>query len=186
MEMGNFATYATCDGGVGGRAGSVDDVFRTMAEDHQAALRQLAFHYSRNEADARDVVQDAFERALRKRPVVQSRRELRFWLTVVVRNLCITQWRAPARRTTSIDLGAIPAPDLPEDQFPWQTVKLADVEGMLQRLNGTTRDAFALHMKGTAVGGIAELLGISKAQVSVRLCRARRRLRKLLLESMAQ
>ncbi len=159
------------------------NVFSTMAQDHELALRHLALRFSGNDADARDLVQDAFERALRKRPPVRTRTELRCWLTVVVRNLCISRWRAPDRRSTSFGIEAIPAPAAGEEECPWETITVEVVETALPQLNATLRCVFTLHMEGVSVSGIAGALGISPAQVSVRLFRARQRMRKLLLDS---
>jgi hypothetical protein len=70
----------------------IDDVRR----DNRPFLIDLAFRMLGNIQDAEDVVRDAFSRLLRVE--LDSIEEIRGWLVVVVRRLCIDQMRSAKRR----------------------------------------------------------------------------------------
>ncbi len=162
---------------------SKTDLFETLAEDHGLALYRLALGKSHNAADAWDLVQEAFARALRKRPPIESRKELRAWLGRVVQNLFIDRCRASDQKIAAIDLDTLPAPQDEGVEQSWRTVGIDRVEAFLPQLNPTLRSVFALHLAGRTIPGIARDLGIPVQQVSARLFRARKRLRVLLLEA---
>jgi len=157
------------------------DLFETLAEDHGLALYRLALNKSHNPADSWDLVQEAFARALRRRPAIHNRRDLRAWLARVMNNLFIDRCRGADQRIAAFDLDTLPAPQEEAPQA-WRTVSIDRVEALMPELNVTLRNVFALSLAGRSVSGIAKDLGISVQQVSARLFRARKRVRALLLE----
>jgi RNA polymerase sigma-70 factor (ECF subfamily) len=159
-----------------------EDLFRTLAEDHGLALYRVALRKSHNAADAWDLVQETFARALRKRPSIGSRTELRAWLTRVITNLFIDRCRASEQKIAAIDLDTLPAPEDDGAEQCWRTVSIDRVEALMPQLNETLRNVFTWHLAGRSIPAIASELGISVQQVSARLFRARKRLRALLLE----
>jgi RNA polymerase sigma-70 factor (ECF subfamily) len=159
-----------------------EDLFRTLAEDHGLALYRLALSKSHNAADAWDLVQETFARALRKRPSIDSRKELRAWLTRVMTNLFIDRCRASEQKIAAIDLDTLPAPQDDGAEQSWRTVSIDRVEALMPQLNATLRNVFTRHLAGRSIPAIASELEISVQQVSARLFRARKRLRALLLE----
>jgi RNA polymerase sigma factor (sigma-70 family) len=72
---------------------------------HGEWLRRLAFYLLRDDADADDVVQEAWEAALRSPP--DPKRPMRPWLAQVVRNAVQSSRRASARRRAR-ELEALP------------------------------------------------------------------------------
>ena len=162
-------------------AGPAQDPFGTLSQDHELALYRVALLHCRNAADAWDLVQDVFERALRKRPPVKSRQELRSWLIVVLHNRFVDGRRADGgRRVTSVDLEAIPAVAAHEPRPLWRELGMEEVLPLLPRLGSNVRDVFVLHVAGDDVSEIAKRLGLAPSKVSSRLFRARRQIGEML------
>jgi RNA polymerase sigma-70 factor (ECF subfamily) len=156
-----------------------------MAEDHGLALYRLALGKCYNPADAWDLVQESFVKALRHRPAIHGRRELRAWLARVVNNMFIDRCRASAQRVAVIDLDGLPAPEDEGVRSYWRIVTTDQIESLLPRLNPTLRSVFVPHLAGRSIPDIAGDLGISGQQVSARLFRARKRLRAMLLDDLS-
>lgn len=74
-------------------AATLDDLLA-----HATWARRLAYRLVRDEAAADDLVQEAWEVALRTRP--EAGRPVRPWLGTVLRNLFRMKWRAQTRRET--------------------------------------------------------------------------------------
>jgi RNA polymerase sigma-70 factor, ECF subfamily len=65
-----------------------------LVQRHRAALERLAGRYVRNEADAADVAQEAFERALRNIGSFRGDAPFRSWLLRIAVNLALNRLRA--------------------------------------------------------------------------------------------
>jgi RNA polymerase sigma-70 factor, ECF subfamily len=133
-------------------------------------------------ADAEDVVQDAFERALRAQ-TVRLDGDPRPWLRRITRNVAYDTLRSRARR------GAIAAPANDEESAERTAVRheaLAEIGGALQTLTPAYRRAIVLHdLEGYSNSEIASLDGIPYHTVRTRLFRARRAMRDKLLPVVA-
>jgi RNA polymerase sigma-70 factor (ECF subfamily) len=154
------------------------NLFRTMADRHTQALYSLAIARTSDRDDAWDLIQEVYERALRRKPSVADDRALRAWLTVVLRNIFIDRYRTVATRRAFVDLEALPTPEPEGDQQQlWSNVSIEVIEQLGEELGPSARDIFRLHLKGLPVRGIAIELGIPPTTVSQKLFRARRKIR---------
>lgn len=159
----------------------------TFAE-HAPALLARALFLTSNHADAWDLVQDTFERALRRRPPVPQH-ELRRWLLVVIHHLHLDRCRH-ARRRRSVTLTedmSIPSPGPEAAEPSWTRLAAADVSDCVNRLDPRLRDAYLLHSEHRLrLAAVAERLGIPIATAGTRVFRARRQLRALLARRVSQ
>jgi predicted RNA polymerase sigma factor len=112
---------------------------------------------------------------------VRNDTELRAWLMTVLRNLHIDSKRSIAVRY-SIPCDSLPlsAPE-PEATPLWRQIDVEVLYATLPRLSPPMRRAFELRLAGHGMRQIARQLGIAEATVGVRLHRARRVLKKLIL-----
>jgi RNA polymerase sigma factor (sigma-70 family) len=143
-----------------------------------------AFNYARwltkNEADAEDVVQDAYIRALRFFSSLRGE-DARAWLLTIVRNTWYRRFprRAGSPMTTVADGEADNRPDAsldPEAQLiQQQTVE--QVRRALETLPTDFREVLVLReLEGLSYKEIAAIVGIPLGTVMSRLARARERL----------
>ena len=130
-----------------------------------------------NEADARDVIQDAFIVVWRELPRLRDLGRFDAWFNQIVRNRCrdILRRRRRARETT-IDGHDSSMPD------PTQGVAdTASLSAAFDRLPADQRQLLVLHhLHHLPVGDLAAQLGIPVGTVKWRLHRARRALARAL------
>jgi RNA polymerase sigma-70 factor (ECF subfamily) len=161
--------------------------FHRALREHEHALRDLALRLCRNPADAGDLLQDTFERALQRRAQYQAGSNLRAWLCTMLHHLFLDRCRARVRGPAhaSLDEVALPAPE-PAAEPAWAALTRDDVVAAVERLEPDFRRVYQLHsLEGVPYQEIAARLGIPKATVGTRLARARRKLRDLLLPARA-
>lgn len=162
--------------------------FEDAVRDHEPALTLLAENLTPSKADARDLVQDTFERALRAWDRLPADSNVRGWLVTILHNLFIDRCRRARRAPTtpiSDDLEA--PPSSPEEAAPpaWAGVTPEQLRAALSELDGEFRRAYELHaLERRSYRQIADELGIPMNTVGTRLLRARRKLRVILLRAL--
>lgn len=156
-----------------------------MAQRHGGALLKTAQMRSGHHADALDLVQDTFERALRQGPSMNSDEEVGRWLMVVLRNRFVDHCRFLATRTSgSVDIDLLAAPEPDPDPW-WLDVDPALVNAMVTRLSTRLRDALNLRVAGLSLREIALRHSITVSTAGTRIHRARRALRTLIERELA-
>lgn len=136
------------------------------------SLRRIAYSIVRNEHDAQDAVQQALLAVWARRECVEFAR-LKPYLTRAVMNACRDIQRARQK--------AIPMKEIPEMSYQPPDGVLADA---VERLPEKLRLPLLLHyMEGYKLAEIAGALGQSLPQVTSRLFRARKRLKRMLEEA---
>lgn len=176
------------------RAGDYS-AFEKLVTAHERRLYGLAMNIVRRREDAEDVVQTGFLNALEH--LSQFREEASFatWITHIVANEALKVLRKrrglpvlqPAGPSDEDEEGDIAHPDYIADwrEEPSQLVERKEVKRVLDEaidsLPEGHRLVFVLRdLAGKSVEETAEALGISKANVKVRLLRARLALREKL------
>ena len=162
-----------------------------LVREHESALRATALRLCRDSAEASDLVQDTFERALRSRDKLRPGSNLRAWLLTILRHLFIDRCRRSSREPRSelklelLDTGAaIPEP---EAEPSWAVITEAQLRAAVDRLSEEFRSVYLLHaIEGRSYAEISARLGIPGATVGTRLIRARRKLKILLQDHLAE
>jgi len=162
--------------------------FGVLIRRHQDKAFSLAMGMMRNEADARDCVQDAFLNAWRKLHSFRGDARFSSWLYRITHNACLMKMRSRRRRPEvplevrgSQDEGferQIPDPRRGADV----TVEIEELGGELVRAVDTLppnyREVFELaDLHHQSMKEIAATLGLTVPNVKTRLHRARLRLR---------
>jgi len=143
-----------------------------------------AFNYARwltkSDADAEDVVQDAYVRALRFFPSLRSG-DARSWLLTIVRNTWYGRFprTRAANQTTVYDDLTHDRPDdgLDPEALVMQQQAVEKVQRAVQELPADFREVIMLReLEGLSYKEIAAVAGIPIGTVMSRLARARERL----------
>jgi RNA polymerase sigma-70 factor (ECF subfamily) len=152
-----------------------------LVREHQSALYAFALKLCGDASDARDLVQDTFERALRAD--AEGRTNDRAWLFTVLHNLFIDRYRRRTRepRLASIDEVDIAASE-PTPLPLWAGVTLEQLQAALGQLDPEFREVYRMHaLDGLGYAEIAARLHTPISTVGTRIMRARRKLKALLL-----
>jgi RNA polymerase sigma factor (sigma-70 family) len=138
-----------------------------------------------NRADAEDLTQQTFERALRHWADFDPRRaSVITWLLAIARNIVIDHHRLRVQRTPSVDLDEVPPSDLPSVGIDATLGVSPELRDALTGLNDRERELIALRFGADCTGPqIADLTGLSLANVQQTLSRALRKLRASLEQS---
>jgi RNA polymerase sigma-70 factor (ECF subfamily) len=155
-----------------------EEVARRYGRDLLATARQL----TRNPDDARDLVQDAFERALQRDPPLGADALAR-WISAVIHNLFIDRYRQDRWRVQCLRaLHACPAEPRDTDETSPLSTRLDsdNVAAALNKLEAPFREVFEMSARDLSLSQIGAALGIRTATAGTRLFRARRKLRAIL------
>jgi RNA polymerase sigma-70 factor, ECF subfamily len=162
-----------------------DPRFEVVWRDDRDRMLVLARRMLGDATEAEDVVQDAFGRLARVD--LDELQDIKGWLAVVVRRLCLDRMRSARFRHESTTLGSLPdgvislPPELAAD--PADRVTLDDqvqlaLAVVLDRLSPAERTAFVLHdIFGFPYAAVGETVGRSTAACRQLASRARRAIR---------
>ena len=166
--------------------------FAELWERHSNTAFNVAYRVTKNRDDAEDVIQEAWMRAYVHLNTFDGRAKFSTWFTrIVINSALMTLRRKRAHPETSTEI---------TDGETWQHWEIADqtkdVEELyvrhermerlwraICRLQPSLRNVVEIHQSNdSSVKEIAELAGLSVAATKSRLLRARRALRKDLVE----
>jgi RNA polymerase sigma-70 factor (ECF subfamily) len=148
-------------------------------------LHNLATHLSQNAAQAEDLVQETYARALGAAAQFEEGSNLRAWLYRILRNTFIDLYRREQRARTEGGLDTVVedrAPAVEESAEPGQVRAVVghEIERAMMALTDDARTAVLLDLEGWSEAEIAEVLECAPGTVKSRLFRARAALRERL------
>lgn len=164
----------------GAREGAGEDPL-----EHADALYNLARHLARDAADAEDLVQETYARALRFSHRFQPGTHLRAWLFQILRNTFLTFYRLREREAAVAEDG-VPDWDAPmfhdaPDEDSGAMDAHTDLERAMRRLPEEFRTVLLLaEVEGLPLEEVARIMTCPVGTVKSRIFRAKERLRSLL------
>lgn len=146
-----------------------EQAFVDAVHEHQAMLFRVAYTILHNHEDCADALQDALEKAWRKKDTIRNPEAFRSWMTRIVVNCSRDALRRRKIAFASLDEN-LPAPEV-------EDTHLAD---MLNRLNEGLRLPLILHyMEKLSVADIAQIMRLPQGTIKNRLQRGRKKLAQL-------
>jgi RNA polymerase sigma-70 factor (ECF subfamily) len=173
-----------------------NDPFETEALSFLDALYRTALRMTRSEADAEDLVQETYIKALRFREQFTPGTNLKAWLFRILTNTFINSYRRRQAQPEMTELDDVSEFDLyrkmsaartaasagdPESEFLEQIVD-TEVKDALGELPEKFRTVVLLDVEGFSYKEIAEMLDIPIGTVMSRLHRGRKFLQKRLYD----
>lgn len=152
----------------------------TVAE-HGPGLSQMAASYSRSAADRADLEQDIALALWRALPMFRGESSLKTFAYRVARYCCFRHVRRRKDMGAAVDPASVADPAACIESAMVRADQRARIEQALTDLPDNLESVMALHLSGHSYAQIAEALGITERNVSVRLSRARARLRRQLV-----
>jgi RNA polymerase sigma-70 factor (ECF subfamily) len=161
--------------------------FRTIIKTHNQRLYRIARGVVRNDAEAEDIVQEAYVRAFAHLESFRGDASLGTWLSRIVINEALGRLRK-RRRTVAMPENSqaeiIQFPLNPSDD-PERTMAQRQILQLVERATDSLPDVYrmvfvARVIEGLSIEETSELLGVRPQTVKTRLHRARALLRKAL------
>jgi RNA polymerase sigma-70 factor (ECF subfamily) len=150
-------------------------------------LYNLARHLAGNTADAEDLVQDTYRRAIQAANQFTPGSNLKAWLFRILRNTFISSYRRQRHNPTVGGLNTVDsnAPELAHEEWLQGDLELhrlrhvvgEEIERALMTLSDDARTVILLDLEGLTEVEVARVVGCAVGTVKSRLARARAALR---------
>jgi len=141
---------------------------------YQAYYRRLVatlYGLTADHAEAQDLVQEAYARALARPKIFLDVADPEAWLRTVAVNLARTRWRRRRLLDTMVRAGRI---QVAPESVPGASPDRVALVSALQKLSRPTRETIVLHhLADMSVHEVAETLGVPVGTVKARLSRGR-------------
>ena len=166
------------------------EAFRVLVDRYSRKVFRLAYHMTRNEQDAEDVVQETFLRAYRRLRQFESRSSFGTWIFRIAVNAALDLTRKLGRyeqveqpligkEGDAEPLEQVPTSEPAPDRLLLSGELKHKVEGVLDSLSPQVRTAFVLrHYEGMAIEEIGSVLGLKASATKNSIYRAVQKLRK--------
>lgn len=152
----------------------------TLAE-HGPGLSRMAASYARSASEHEDLEQDIALALWRALPMFRGESSLKTFAYRVARYCCFRHVRRRRDADDALDPAVVADPAACVETSLLRADQRVRIEQALTELPDTLESVLSLHLTGHSYAQIAEALGISERNVSVRLSRARARLRQQLV-----
>lgn len=157
-----------------------EPTFDRIVRTHGEALSRVAWGYVESAADHDDLMQDILVAIWRALPRFRAESSERTFVFRIAHNRgCTFAMRRRSDEVLRADLAVADPRPGPDEELD-RARRRARLVTAVRSLPDTQRQAVLLRLEGFSVGEIAALQEISENNVSVRLARARDRLRELL------
>ena len=153
-----------------------EEIGRLMAQYGDGILRQCLLMLG-DLSQAEDAAQETFVRAWQSYGGFRAEASEKTWLTAIAANVCRNLLRSPWNRR-GVDLSFLEGCSAGETETPDDTV----VRAVLALPPKYRQVVVLYYYRDCSTGEIAQMLGIPQGTVSVRLKRARERLKPMLKE----
>lgn len=152
----------------------------------QALLLAFAFRLTKDEDDARDLLQETAYKAFKYRGLYQPKTNLRAWLMTIMRNTFINNYRQKKRRHTLNDKTdneyLINSGHLTVKNVGEASVTIEEIQQVVDGLEDWLKVPFLMHYQGFKYDEIAEALDIPLGTVKSRIFFARKKLQETVAE----
>jgi RNA polymerase sigma-70 factor (ECF subfamily) len=177
------------DVGLNTNTHNTEQRFRENALDHLGGLYAYAMTLTRNRADAEDLVQETYLRAMNAFERLRPDSNLKSWLFTILRNVRLNQVRKGLNKSSIVEMHEPAGARKPfEDKSAkdplflyLSKVKEADVRAAIDKLPDPYREVIVLReFEELSYEEMAEVLSCPPGTVMSRLSRARDKLKDLL------
>ena len=166
-----------------------------LVESHSAPIYSLAIKMLQNEEDAEDILQETFIIMIKKLNTFSGKSSLYTWLYRIATNLTLGKLRSKTIVNQDSDINNLSESSyLGKDILKWinpieeeqdQSLMKSCLEQAISKLPESYRSVFIMRdVEKNSTRQTAEILGLSEANVKVRLMRARLYMRDRLAENM--
>ena len=162
------------------------EAFNPLVSRYAPRIRAYLYRMVRNREEAEDLTQETFIKAFKNLSRFNAERPFRSWLYTIATNTGLNALRSRKRRGTSVELDAerVPSPEsVKERPRSHEMGREEALERALGQLSDRAARLVALHyQEGFSLAEAGTMMGLSENAAKVAVCRARKQLRKIMLE----
>lgn len=157
---------------------SVEKDFLDMLEKHKRVIYKVCYMYASDTVSLNDLYQEAVLNLWRAYPGFRGDSLLATWIYRISLNTCISFLRKSKHQVEAITL-PVNLEVFDDDDDGEKSNRLRELYQLIQTLNPLERALILLWLEERSYDEIAQILGISKNNVGVRLSRIKDKLKKM-------
>ena len=151
--------------------------FLMMIEAQKRTIYKVCYIYANDQDDLNDLYQETVLNLWKSFPRYRGDSTLNTWVYRIAMNTCITFLRRSGTRPQTIPMTADVAGIMADEES--QTGELQELYRLINQLGKLERALILLWLEERSYQEMADILGISKANVAVKLLRTKEKLRKM-------
>ena len=155
----------------------VEKEFLSMIEKQKRTIYKVCYMYANDQDDLNDLFQETVLNLWKSFSRYRGDSSLNTWVYRIAMNTCITFLRRSNARPQTIPMTAQMASTLEADEET--TEQLKELYKLINQLGKLERALILLWLEERSYQEMAEILGISKNNVAVKLNRVREKLKKM-------
>ena len=151
--------------------------FLEMVEAQKRTIYKVCYMYANDQDDLNDLFQETVLNLWKSFPRYRGESTLNTWVYRIAMNTCITFLRRSNTRPQTIPMTANVADLMAEEES--KTGQLQELYRLISQLGKLERALILLWLEERSYEEMADILGISKANVAVKLFRTKEKLKKM-------
>ena len=158
-------------------AKELEQEFLNMIEAQKRVIYKVCYMYAKDPDDLNDLFQETVLNLWKSFPCYRGDSTLNTCVYRIAMNTCITFLRRSGTRPQTIPMTADVAGIMADEES--QTGELQELYRLINQLGKLERALILLWLEERSYQEMADILGISKANVAVKLLRTKEKLRKM-------
>ena len=155
----------------------LEQEFLNMVEAQKRTIYKVCYMYANERDDLNDLFQETVLNLWKSFPRYRGESTLNTWVYRIAMNTCITFLRRSNTRPQTIPMTANVADLMAEEES--KTGQLQELYRLINQLGKLERALILLWLEERSYEEMADILGISKANVAVKLFRTKENLKKM-------
>ena len=151
--------------------------FLDMIEAQKRTIYKVCYMYANDQDDLNDLFQETVLNLWKGFPNYRGDSKLTTWVYRIAMNTCITYLRHENHRPQTVPMTANVASQMAADEDT--EARLQELYRLINRLGKLERALILLWLEERSYQEMADILGLSKANVAVKLNRIREKLRNM-------
>ena len=151
--------------------------FLDMIEAQKRTIYKVCYIYAKDQDDLNDLFQETVLNLWKGYPSYRGDSKLTTWVYRIAMNTCITYLRHENHRPQTVPMTANVASQMAADEDT--EARLQELYRLINRLGKLERALILLWLEERSYQEMADILGLSKANVAVKLNRIREKLRNM-------
>ena len=155
----------------------LEQEFLNMVEAQKRTIYKVCYMYANERDDLNDLFQETVLNLWKSFPRYRGESTLNTWVYRIAMNTCITFLRRSNTRPQTIPMTANVADLMAEEES--KAGQLQELYRLINQLGKLERALILLWLEERSYDEMADILGISKANVAVKLFRTKEKLKKM-------
>ena len=161
-----------------------EEIFKIIVNDFQDKIYRLCWIYVQNDSECDDLLQEIYIKIWRNLKNIKNQSAWGTWIYRVTVNTCIDFLRKKKRCNTTqienVDYERITDSEKDIEDKLIESEKLQILQNCIQKLTEIEKIIVALYLEELKYSEIAEIIGISEKNVSVKISRIKNKMKNLL------